>query len=303
MNVLEVTGLSKRFGSKEVLKGVTLEVPENCIYGLVGRNGAGKTTLMRSVLGLLPYDSGEVRIFQKSISSGKMLESGLVGYLPDVPEYYNYMTAYEYLALCGEITGIPGNTLKKRIEELLEMVGLPGEKHRIKGYSRGMKQRLGIAQALINKPKLLICDEPTSALDPIGRKEILDILKFAKKESAVIFSTHILSDVERISDRIGLLEGGIIKLSGTIEELKSSHWTSNLEIIMKNRTDLSIFDGMCAKKEVCYEESRILLKDVPMDKANEIFRFIAQNDVPVIKYELKAPTLEDLILEVIGKHE
>ena len=161
-NVLEITGLKKHFGSKQVLSGVTLSVPENCVFGFVGRNGAGKTTTMKSVIGLLKPDGGEISVCGERVTYGSTKTNRFIGYLPDVPEFYGYMTAKEYLLLCGRVAGMDSKEIRQRSEELLELVGLSGEKHRIKGYSRGMKQRLGIAQALINRPKLLICDEPTS---------------------------------------------------------------------------------------------------------------------------------------------
>ena len=198
MEMLQIAGLHKRFGDKEVLKGLNLTVPEHSIFGFIGRNGAGKTTTMKTILGLLKADAGEILVNGEKAVYGQTATNRYIGYLPDVPEFYSFMTAREYLGFCGEITGMTKKVYRERSEELLELVGLNGEKHRIKGYSRGMKQRLGIAQALLNRPKLLICDEPTSALDPVGRKEILDLLLAVREQTTVLFSTHILSDVERI---------------------------------------------------------------------------------------------------------
>ena len=238
MNILELSHLSKSFGSKKVLDDVTFAVPENCVFGFIGRNGAGKTTTMKSILGLMETDGGEIRVNGEKVKFGKNSTNKYIGYLPDVPEFYSYMTAPEYLKLCGEITGMSKGEIKNRSDELLKLVGLNGEKHRIKGYSRGMKQRLGIAQALINRPKLLICDEPTSALDPVGRKEILDILSSAKEQTSVLFSTHILSDVEKICDRIAFLENGKIALCGTIDEIKHLNSKTEIELTLKNTEDM-----------------------------------------------------------------
>ena len=178
MEMLKITGLHKRFGDKEVLRGLDLSVPEHSVFGFIGRNGAGKTTTMKMILGLLKADAGEIRVNGEKAVYGQTGTNRHIGYLPDVPEFYPFMTAPEYLRFCGEITGMTKADIAGRCEELLELVGLREERHRIKGFSRGMKQRLGIAQALLNRPKLLICDEPTSALDPVGRKEILDLLQF-----------------------------------------------------------------------------------------------------------------------------
>ena len=154
----------------------------------------------------------------QKVSFGENPANRYIGYLPDVPEFYPYMTASEYLHFCGAVTGMDDRECKNRTEELLGLVGLSKEKHRIKGFSRGMKQRLGIAQAMFNRPRLLICDEPTSALDPVGRKEILDILASAGEQTTVLFSTHILSDVERICDQFAFLHEGRIIRQGSMEE-------------------------------------------------------------------------------------
>lgn len=208
--VVSIHNVTKRFGAKEVLKNVNLTIPEHSIFGFVGANGAGKTTLMKCMLGLLPLTSGAITIAGETVTFGQTTTNAHIGYLPDVPEFYPYYTAREYLQLCAVITNIPKSERKPRIEELLELVGLTQVKSPIRTYSRGMKQRLGIAQALLNRPKLLICDEPTSALDPVGRAQILSILQAAKSETTVFFSTHILSDAEQICDRVAMLHDGTI---------------------------------------------------------------------------------------------
>ena len=221
MNILTITDLHKSFGEKQVLRGVSLSVPAGSIFGFVGRNGAGKTTAMKAILGLLKTDGGEITVGGERVRFGETPTNRHVGYLPDVPEFYSFMTAREYLTLCGETLGMNRSDIRQKSEQLLTLVGLSDEKHRIKGYSRGMKQRLGIAQALLGSPKLLICDEPTSALDPIGRKEILDILQSVKDHTTVLFSTHILSDVERICTDVAFLHNGVIAMQGSVSELKS----------------------------------------------------------------------------------
>ena len=212
MDMLTLSHVKKRFGKKEVLQDVSFSVPENTVFGFVGQNGAGKTTSMKLILGLLSCDEGRITVNGSAVRYGNTHTNRFIGYLPDVPEFYSYMTPAEYLAFCGEITGMPKPETKKRAAELLALVGLEQERRRIKGFSRGMKQRLGVAQALMNRPRLLICDEPTSALDPAGRKELLDILVAVKKETTVLFSTHILSDVEHICDELAFLHEGRIAL-------------------------------------------------------------------------------------------
>lgn len=173
MNILELKNVSKKFGSKSVINNLNLTVPTGDIFGFVGENGAGKTTTMKMILGLEEKDSGEILVKGKSVVFGDNQTNHLTGYLPDVPEFYDYMSGQEYLKFCGEITGLTRSQLKQKVPEILSLVGLELDKRRIKGYSRGMKQRLGIAQALLNDPELLICDEPTSALDLVDETNFL----------------------------------------------------------------------------------------------------------------------------------
>ena len=216
MNVLSIRNLSKNFGHQQIIKNLNMSVPEGSVFGFIGQNGAGKTTTMKMVLGLLQPDQGEILVCNEPVRFGQTKTNQYIGYLPDVPEFYNYMTAMQYLTLCGEIVGLPKESISQKGKKLLSLVGLDGVEKRVGGYSRGMKQRLGIAQALLADPKLLICDEPTSALDPVGRKEILDILYKIRGTTTVLFSTHILSDVERICDHVALLNDGNIAVGGTL---------------------------------------------------------------------------------------
>lgn len=238
MGILNIADLKKSFGDKTVLKGVSLSVPEHSVFGFAGKNGAGKTSTMKAVLGLLRADSGEIRVAGEKVSYGQTPSNRHIGYLPDVPEYYPFMSAAEYLSFCGEIAGMKKSEIRARSQELLTLVGLNGESHRIKGFSRGMKQRLGIAQALLNRPKLLICDEPTSALDPVGRKEILDILFAIRDQTTVLFSTHILSDVERVCTDIAFLNDGIICLEGKLSDIKEGYRTEGYLVELEKGDDI-----------------------------------------------------------------
>lgn len=297
MDMLTIANLKKRFGDKEVLKGVSLSVPEHSVYGFIGKNGAGKTTTMKAVLGLLQADEGEIYVAGEKVTYGQTKTNRYIGYLPDVPEFYNYMTPYEYMAFCGEMTGMEKREIKSRSKEMLELVGLGSEKHRIKGFSRGMKQRLGIAQALLNKPKLLICDEPTSALDPVGRKEILDILMTAKEETTILFSTHILSDVERICTDVAFLDGGKIVIQGKMSEIKEMNQTKDVLILPENRQDIARLIKVFPECRV-EDENAVVFKGNE-EKLYEIHKFIAENKISVSKMERMEQTLESLFLEVI----
>lgn len=297
MNVLTIQNLNKSFGSKKVLGGLELSVPEHSIFGFIGKNGSGKTTTMKAILGLIKCDSGAIYVMGEKVHFGQTGTNRFIGYLPDVPEFYSYMTPAEYLTLCGNLCGMDKADIAARSTELLELVGLGQEKHRIRGFSRGMKQRLGIAQALLNQPKLLICDEPTSALDPAGRKEILDILLAAKEQTTVFFSTHILSDVERICTEVAFLNGGKIAAQGTIAELRSKR-SSNGFIIETGKEEVT--DTLTeAFSELRRTEENVLVFQGDENRFFDIMRYISENRTPVQRIERIEPTLESLFLEVI----
>lgn len=299
MSMLEITNLHKSFADKEVLKGVELIVPENSIFGFIGKNGAGKTTTMKAVLGLMKADKGEITVAGEKVVYGQTTSNKYIGYLPDVPEFYSFMTAEEYLSFCGEITGMKRSEIKSKGAELLKLVGLSDEKHRIKGYSRGMKQRLGIAQALMNSPKLLICDEPTSALDPVGRKEILDILTAVKEQTTVIFSTHILSDVERICTDVAFLNDGRVDMQGKLSDIKSVYRTD--EYILQTENEGSLLTLVKGFDKIRRGENNTLSFRENEHSVYDVLRFIAEKRIELIKFEKSEPTLESLFMEVVKK--
>ena len=299
MNMLEIKGLRKRFGDKEVLRGLDLCVPEGTIFGFIGKNGAGKTTTMKSVLGLIKADEGEIYVAGEKVSYGQTSTNRYIGYLPDVPEFYGFMTPREYLSFCGEIAEMDKADLKERVEELLRLVGLDKETHRIKGFSRGMKQRLGIAQALLSRPKLLICDEPTSALDPIGRKEILDILLAVREQTTVLFSTHILSDVERICTDVAFLNNGSVTIKGKLADIKKQYRSDEYLI---ESADRSAIDEIKAAFEKAVLGENDTLKISEKDYGiHRVMSFISDKKLPIVKIERVEPTLETLFMEVAGK--
>lgn len=299
MEMLRVTDLCKRFGDREVLRGVNLSVPEHSIFGFIGKNGAGKTTTMKTVLGLLRVDAGEITVHGERVVYGQTATNRYIGYLPDVPEFYSFMTPREYLRFCGEIAGMERADRDARVAELLELVGLGEEKHRIKGFSRGMKQRLGIAQALLNRPKLLICDEPTSALDPVGRCEILDILQLIREQTTVLFSTHVLSDVERICTDVAFLNRGVVEMQGTMSEIKARYRRKEYQLEVENEADVArLKNTFPALQRI--DRNRILFGEEAAS-VKEVLRFVADREIPMLKLERLEPSLEELFMEVTEK--
>lgn len=316
-SVLQVEHIYKKFGEKEILKDLSFEVKEHSIYGFIGENGAGKTTTMKLILGLIKAQKGGIFVQGEPVTYGNTGTNRWIGYLPDVPQFYDFMSGYEYLLFCFDILGgkaSHANAGKVKSEELLELVGLKKDNVKIKGYSRGMKQRLGIAQALLNEPKLFICDEPTSALDPKGRKEVLDIMQSVKEKTTVLFSTHILSDVERICSDVGVLSAGQIALSGSIKSLQKQKKSSGFEIEFLKKEEADQF-------KLWFEEMQKELNIAKVQKAEkgnpqsaklvyqnadtmlyaQAFALCQQKNLLPIQISKRESTLEDLFLEVTGK--
>ena len=299
MDMLRITDLHKRFGDKEVLRGLDLTVPSHSLFGFIGKNGAGKTTAMKTVLGLLKADRGEICVNGERVEYGQTKTNRFVGYLPDVPEFYSFMTAEEYLTFCGEITGLSPAENKARRGELLELVGLKDETHRVGGFSRGMKQRLGIAQALLGRPKLLICDEPTSALDPVGRKEILDILLSVREQTTVLFSTHILSDVERICTDVALLDDGKVQIQGKLADVKTRFRTEEYLLETVTAEDLAVILAAFPSMERL-DETRLVFRE-GAHTVFDVMSLLQERRIRPAKLEQVEPTLESLFMEVTKK--
>lgn len=321
MPVLEIRDLKKSFGAHQVIDGLDLAVPERSVFGFIGPNGSGKTTTMKLILGLLRPDSGTIKVCGEQVSYGETKTNRHIGYLPDVPEFYGYMRPAEYLRLCGTITNMKKSSIEKRSAELLDLVGLIEADRKIAGFSRGMKQRLGIAQALLNEPSLLICDEPTSALDPVGRREILDILLAVREKTTVVFSTHILSDVEHICDHVAVLNEGRIRLVGTLSDIKAHHTHEGYLIEFENERDLSQFtssemfleggiqlvqEGLMVNITLSSTKASTKREYVDLGQGNDrrgsgndLIRLLADLSITPTRFEILEPTLEHLFMEVV----
>ena len=219
--VIETDGLSKSFGDVQAFHNVNLGVPRHSIFGFLGPNGAGKTTLMKVLLGLVRPTAGGGAIFGHDIVTESVAIRERIGYLPQQPRFIEYMTARENLVFTAKFffSG-PQAKIRARCDEMLELVGLSDKANRpIKGFSGGEKQRLGIALAQVNYPDLLILDEPASALDPLGRQAVLDVMARLRKYTTIFYSTHILDDVQRVSDTVAILNHGQLVASGPIEHI------------------------------------------------------------------------------------
>ncbi len=223
MTAIEVSGLVKQFKQHRALDQLSFSVPEGSVFGFLGPNGAGKTTTIRILLGLAHADGGSASVLGADVLTDPQQVAPQVGFLPDVPSFYPWMRADEYLRFCASLFGLSGTATTRRVDLLLELAGLQGVATPIGGFSRGMKQRLGVAQAMINSPRLLILDEPTSALDPMGRHDVLNLITALRGSTTIFFSTHILSDVERVCDRVLVLASGRAVAADRTEALRARY--------------------------------------------------------------------------------
>lgn len=297
MSIIRTEGLCKYFGDKKALDNLNLEIPKGIIFGYLGPNGAGKTTTIRVLLNLAKPTKGTAYVLGEDIRKSRNYLKK-VGFLPDVPNFYNFFTAKEFLSFIADITDIENP--KRRIEEILELVGLRNEKSRIGTYSRGMKQRLGLAQALLPDPEVLILDEPTSSLDPQGRKEVLDLIRSLKDKKTVFFSTHILTDVERICDRIGILKEGILLLEDSIENIKKRYWKRRILIEVDDlRKFLERVREILNPNSIEVKNNSIIIEVSDIQRTlKEIPQIIVQEGLLLEKLEILEPSLEDIFLEV-----
>ncbi len=228
MAFVEVSGLAKSYGKLKAVDGISFAIERGHCVALLGPNGAGKTTSLNMLAGLLRPTAGTIS-FEGLPAGGD--RRTLIGYLPQETAIFGWMTGSEYLRMVGELFGLSRADAAKRADELLDTLSL-GEagRRRVGGYSGGMKQRLGLAQALVSKPQLLILDEPVSGLDPVGRRDVLELLKRLKTTTTILFSTHVLPDAEELSDDVLIIRGGSIIVSGTMEALRERYQMPIVEV-------------------------------------------------------------------------
>lgn len=305
-NILEIKGLCKAYKDVKALDGLSLSIPKGRVLGFIGQNGAGKTTTLRLLTGLSKPDSGQITVCGQKVVFGSLSTNKYIGFLPDVPEFYGYMRPMEYLTLCGRLYGMAPGDIAAESKRLLSLVGLEGANRKIKGFSRGMKQRLGIAQALIHRPQLLLLDEPTSALDPIGRREVLNIIASLKGEVTVMFSTHILSDAQSVCDDICVMHKGKAVLTGSVEDIRTRFGTQNISIriLQQERLEelalrLQALPGVT--KSAVAKEELLLTCTYPYEIFKGLCPLLAEMGIYLKGLELQQASLEEVFMEVTGK--
>ncbi|MCI0397839.1 MAG: ABC transporter ATP-binding protein [Chloroflexi bacterium] len=311
MDAIRCQGLSRRYGPVEALKPLDLSVPAGSVFGFLGRNGAGKTTTIRLLTGLARPTTGTAWVAGVEVTSDNRAARENFGYLPEEPAFYTWMTPREFLDYAGRLYSLDPAARRQRAEELLALAGLAGAaSRRIGGFSRGMRQRLGLAQALIHRPPVLFLDEPTSALDPAGRRNVLDLIGQLRGQTTIFLSSHILDDVERVCDTVGVIhEGQLLLVAGRDELL--ARYTSNAVVLEFDEASQPLLDGFAGRLQtlpwvanVTTEANslRLAVNDVNQGK-QALLPLVVAEGLVLNRYEWLRPTLEEVFLEETARDE
>jgi ABC-2 type transport system ATP-binding protein len=314
MSGVEVTcrGLTKRFGGTSgvvAVDGLDLDVPAGSVFGLLGPNGAGKTTTLRLITGLASPTAGDASIDGTPVDPRDPGARRGIGVLDQEPRYYGWMTGRELVAFAGRLQGLTAAAARDRADAILERVGLADAAgRRIAGYSGGMRQRLGIAQALVAEPALLILDEPVSSLDPEGRRDLLALIAELREHSTIIFSTHVLDDVERICDRVGILDHGRLVTEGPLDELLTRYALPLYRLDPEPGQAEAVTALVASLRAVAWVDrvtetnSGLIVSVTDADvAAGELLPMVVAAGVRLTAYERVRPSLEDVFLRLVGR--
>ena len=298
--MLRIENICKKYGEHTALDAVSMEVPKGSIFGLLGPNGAGKTTLLRMITDLLSPTTGNV-IFDGEVIKN---QKEFIGYLPQYPNYYEWMTPREFLKFSCKLFNMDISIINERIEEVLSKVGLLEDCDRvISGFSGGMRQRLGIAQAIIHKPKFVVLDEPVSALDPIGRREILNLINDIKKESTIIFSTHILADAQEVCDRFCVVKKGTMLDDFYLLDMltNNSYIKLNIRLIDNDFEWINYLKNMQTIDTVFLNQNNIIIKfNAGIDSWKfDFLKSLIDYNVNFSKIEVNNFSLEDYFMQLM----
>jgi ABC-2 type transport system ATP-binding protein len=303
--------LRKVFGAVHALDGLNLSVDEGTVFGFLGPNGAGKTTTIRILTGLAHATSGQAWVSGKEVTANRNEIAKQIGFLPEEPAFYPWMTPREFLDYVGRVFGLPTAVRSSRIKELLALAGLDeAAKRRIGGFSRGMRQRLALAQALLNQPRVLFLDEPASALDPVGRKEVLEFIEQLRGQCTVFMSTHILADVERVCDTVGIINRGKLVTAAPRDVLLAQYAIPAFEVEVDAQTEAILLPWSEALRRAAWVKTisvegliaRVIVSDVEAAK-RELLASITQAGLILTRYEVVRPSLEDVFMQLVGQEE
>jgi len=304
-------GLSKRYGDVLALDHLTLDVPAGSIFGDLGPNGAGKTTTLRLLTGLAAATEGSATVAGMDVETGGARLHRRIGFLDQSPQYYGWMGGQELLTFVGELFGLSGAALRGRVDEVLAQAGLTGAAKRPIGtYSGGMRQRLGLAQALINRPEVLFLDEPVTSLDPAGRHDILDVIAGLRGQSTVLMSSHILADIERVCDAVAIINQGRLIVSSSVAELQE-RYAQPVFLLEPEPGQEAGIERLCAAlreapwagEVVCDQTTvRVVARD-PARASREILGLLTAQGIELQRFERGRPSLEDIFLRLVGAQQ
>ena len=299
MNVIETQDLCKQYGNALRVAHLDLAVPEGCIYGFLGPNGAGKSTTLKMILGLVRPTAGEIRVLGERMDrADRLTVLRQVGSLIESPSYYGHLTGEENLRIVQTLRGVP----EKNIREVLQIVRLDGQRgKKVAHYSLGMKQRLGLAAALLGFPRLLILDEPTNGLDPAGIQEMRELICSLPERfgMTVVVSSHLLSEIDQMADHVAIIREGELVFQDTLEAL---HGRSRHHLALRT-TNNAVAKAILQEKSVpCQEEEGYLILPILSDElAGQLTRLLGARNLGVIRLEERQKSLEDIFLELTGK--
>jgi ABC-2 type transport system ATP-binding protein len=310
---ISTAGLTKHFKGVQAVTDLSLDVPAGSIYGFLGPNGAGKTTVLKILAGLIRPTSGDASVSGVSLAAGESYRRE-IGFLAQEPRFYDWMTGRETVAFVASLTRDAATSDRAWIDQVVASVGLADAADRRTGtYSGGMRQRLGIAQALVTRPRVLLLDEPVSALDPIGRREVLDLMSALKGETTVFYSTHILDDVERVSDRVAIIDHGRLVREAATADLLASFTLDQLRVVIGGADDSTGLDlaglpGVASVEPTARDgDVRTYLLRIDPDAAKPVQRavtaFAADRDLTLSENGLVRLDLEDVFLRLIDTKE
>jgi ABC-2 type transport system ATP-binding protein len=309
-NVIQTNDLGKSFDEVNALKSLNLDVPKNSIFGFLGPNGAGKTTTMKLLLGLIRPTTGGGTVFGLDIVKDSVEIRSRIGYLPQEPRFYEHMSARQTLDFTARFffRG-PDAQIKARVDETLELVGLADKADRpIKGFSGGERQRLGIGQAQVNYPDLLILDEPAASLDPLGRKDVLEVMERLRKYTTVFYSTHILDDVQQVSDTVAILNQGQLVAYGPIEELLMGSGGTAYRVSLRGgdlvaaRVNIESQTWVSEIQETQNEEQTnwiVGVSDPDIAESQLLRLLLADKDLVVTDFRRREYELEEIFIDIV----
>ncbi|CEK16107.1 ABC-type multidrug transport system, ATPase component [Chthonomonas calidirosea] len=301
---IETVGLCKRFGRFEAVRSLDLQIPRGEVFGLLGPNGAGKTTSILMLLGNIRPTDGHGFLLGKPLGNIEVRKH--VGFLPEKFQFHDFLTATEFLDLHGKLAGMNASDRARRIPEVLRQVGLAERAHtRIRELSKGLQQRIGLAQAMLHKPQLIVLDEPTSALDPLGRREVRDIILQLRNEGCtVLLNSHLLSEIEMTCNRVAIMKRGEVVAQGPIEELLAFSSVVEIEVADMNDAAMQALRQVATRLKFESVPPRKILAWVPSEAdVPELARAVVCNNAKLLALVPKRETLEELFLRIVAENE